>query len=313
MVEVSSTVRLTDAHQFVKNMIDNMIIKLLTICRKARESHAIKFETRTRITLAPKFFRGGCLQGRQAGAGQTAPNRDGYMTIKAPREATLTEEEICQRVRDSVLEQRLAPGTKLTEESLCGVFGVGRTTVRRAFLLLSRDNIVELHRNKGAVIASPSPDEARQVFDARRTVEAALLALAIGKTDKADIAFLRQHLAEEKDALGTADIARWIRLTGEFHLHLAKLAGNEPMLQFLEQLVFRSSLIITLYGRHGRAAHSCKGDEHTRLVDALEAGELTAAQGIMLAHLNEIEATLNFDRTSAQSDLHQIFGMARAS
>lgn len=235
------------------------------------------------------------------------------MKHEGPKAQALTEEDICQRVRDSVLEQRLAPGTKLTEESLCGVFGVGRTTVRRAFLLLSRDNIVELQRNKGAVIASPSPDEARQVFEARRTVEAALLARAAENASKADITRLRAHLAKEKDALSTADIARWIRLTGEFHLHLAKIAGNDPMFQFLEQLVFRSSLIITLYGRHGRAAHSCKGDEHTRIVDALETGDSTTANKVMAEHLSEIESTLNFDRSTAGGDLHQIFGMAHAS
>jgi len=235
------------------------------------------------------------------------------MSTQGPKATALTEEDICQRVRDSVLEQRLAPGTKLTEESLCGVFGVGRTTVRRAFLLLSRDNIVELQRNKGAVIASPSPDEARQVFDARRTVEAALLSRAADNASAANIKQLRAHLAEEKDALARADIARWIRLTGEFHLHLAKLAGNDPMFQFLEQLVFRSSLIITLYGRHGRAAHSCKGDEHTRIVDAIEGHDCNTAQAVMLEHLNEIEGTLNFERMSPGGDLHQIFGMAHAS
>ena len=235
------------------------------------------------------------------------------MSNKGPRQPTLTEEDICQRVRDSVLEQRLAPGTKLTEESLCGVFGVGRTTVRRAFLLLSRDNIVELQRNKGAVIASPSPEEAREVFDARRAVEAALLNRALERTTEADIALLRRHLASEREALTRADIAGWIRLTGEFHLHLAKLAANEPMYQFLEQLVFRSSLILTLYGRHGRAAHSCKGDEHTRIVDAVEASNDHAAQAVMREHLDEIEATLSFERTSPDSDLHRIFGMARAS
>ncbi|WP_417450334.1 GntR family transcriptional regulator [Kordiimonas sp.] len=235
------------------------------------------------------------------------------MTRQKPKEAALTEEDICQRVRDSVLEQRLAPGTKLTEESLCGVFGVGRTTVRRAFLLLSRDNIVELQKNKGAVIASPSPDEAQQVFEARHTVEAALLARASEVADTNDIKNLRGHLAQERDALAKADIARWIRLTGEFHLHVAKLAGNTPMYHFLEQLVFRSSLIITLYGRHGQSVQSCTGDEHTRLVDALERRDIVAAQEILTHHLNDIEATLRFERAAGGDDLHQIFGMARAS
>ena len=76
----------------------------------------------------------------------------------------LTEEDVCQRIRDSILEQRIAPGTKLTEESLCGIFGVSRTTIRRVFLLLSKDNIIRLESNKGATIAAPTVEEAHQVF-----------------------------------------------------------------------------------------------------------------------------------------------------
>ena len=233
------------------------------------------------------------------------------MTTPASKAPALTEEELCRRIRDSVLEQRLAPGTKLTEESLCSVFGVGRTTVRRAFLLLTRDNIVELQKNKGAVIASPTPEEARQVFEARTTLEHALVKMAAVKATATDIKALRAHLVEEQDALAHADIARWIRLTGEFHIHLARPAKNEPLLKFLEQLVFRSSLIIALYGRRGQTATNCKGGEHERLVDALEAGDTSAALDILKHHLETIEGQLVFESRESGQDLHRIFGVSR--
>ncbi|WP_417464094.1 GntR family transcriptional regulator [Kordiimonas sp.] len=232
--------------------------------------------------------------------------------LSAKRSA-MTEDEICRRIRDSVLEQRLAPGTKLTEESLCSVFGAGRTTVRRAFLLLSRDNIIELQKNKGAVVASPSPREAREVFEARRALEAALVEKAVEKCTAADIENLRQHLALEEEALRRADIAHWIRLTGEFHLHVARIARNEPMYHFLEQLVFRTSLIITLYGRHGRSAPSCKGDDHSQIVCALEARDSVAATNVLLHHLEAIESGLSFSPRDSGQDLHQIFHGAQAS
>ncbi len=229
------------------------------------------------------------------------------------KKATITEDEICRRIRDSVLEQRLAPGTKLTEESLCSVFGAGRTTVRRAFLLLSRDNIIELQKNKGAVVASPSPTEAQEVFEARRALEASLIEKAVKKCTKADIETLRNHLALEEEALRRADIAQWIRLTGEFHLHVARIARNEPMYHFLEQLVFRTSLIITLYGKHRRSAPNCKGDDHSQIVAALEARDSGAATRILLHHLEAIEAGLNFGTRHSGQDLHQIFHGAQAS
>jgi len=218
----------------------------------------------------------------------------------------LSEEAICARIRDSVLEQRLAPGTKLTEESLCNVFGVGRTTVRRAFLLLSRDNIIELEKNKGAVVASPSPESARQVFEARILLETTLLKVVAEAVTPADIDRLRRHLDEEAAALAGAQIARWIRLTGEFHILLAKLSGNAPMVGFLEQLVFQTSLIIALYGEE-RTTPNCKGDDHALLVDALEMGNGAHAETILTEHLRSIADGLNFNSQSSGCDLEAIF------
>jgi len=228
------------------------------------------------------------------------------------RNSALTEEDVCDRVRDSVLEQRLAPGTKLTEESLCAVFGVGRTTVRRAFLLLKRDNIIKLQKNRGAVVASPSPEEARQVFECRLMVETALLKTTVEAITPDDLKRLRAHLQEEKTALDHADIARWIRLTGEFHLLLARLAGNQLMYAFLEQLVFQTSLIVALYGPQG-AAPNCSGGDHKRLVDALELGDHTLGRDILVEHLTTIESQLQFAPKQRFSDLHTIFAEARTA
>lgn len=228
------------------------------------------------------------------------------------RDTPLSEEDVCARVRDSVLEQRLAPGTKLTEEALCGVFGVGRTTVRRAFLLLKRDNIIELQKNRGAVVASPSPEEARQVFESRVLVETALLEATIKTIRPYDVNRLRDHLLDEKSALEIADIARWIRLTGEFHLLLAKLAGNDIMYTFLEQLVFQTSLIVALYGPKG-VGPNCSGEDHKKLVDALEQNDRKLAGKILIEHLNMIEEQLNFAPQKPFNDLQTIFPEARAT
>ncbi len=221
----------------------------------------------------------------------------------------LTEEDVCQRIRDSILEQRIAPGTKLTEESLCGIFGVSRTTIRRVFLLLSKDNIIRLERNKGATIAAPTVEEAHQVFEARRATEKALLRRAAERVQPQDIARLRAHLEEEQTALNEADLAAWIRLSGEFHIKLAHIARNEPMCTFLQQLVFQSSLIISQYGTAG-APSSCKGGEHERLVDALEHQDAETAQTIMAEHLRGIESQLSFETEETGQDLHAIFAAA---
>ena len=64
------------------------------------------------------------------------------------------ESDIVERIFDAVIEQRLPPGTKLSESALCDAFGVGRMRIRRSLLLLASREVVELHANRGAFVAS---------------------------------------------------------------------------------------------------------------------------------------------------------------
>ena len=84
-------------------------------------------------------------------------------------------ERIYRAVFDSVMSQRLTPGTKLPEASLCELFGVSRSVVRKVLQRLAHDHIVQLRPNRGAIVAVPTPEETRQIFEARRALEAAIV------------------------------------------------------------------------------------------------------------------------------------------
>ena len=67
------------------------------------------------------------------------------------------------------------PGTKLAEQKIADIFDVSRTLVRQALNQLSRDRLVTLEPARGAFVATPSVDEARQVFEVRQMIEAAMV------------------------------------------------------------------------------------------------------------------------------------------
>ncbi|MCF6216215.1 MAG: GntR family transcriptional regulator [Emcibacter sp.] len=212
-------------------------------------------------------------------------------------------ESIYRHIRETVLEQRLLPGTKLTEEALCSIYGAGRATIRKVLILLAEDHIVTLVRNKGAVVSSPSVDEARQVFEARFALETSLLDWAMDRVTKADLKILYDHIAREKQALSLGDIAMWIRLSGEFHMLLAAIARNEPFSVFLEKLIFRSSLIIGLYGRTGSV--NCCVDDHTALIEALAAKDKEKGRKVLSQHLDHIRARLVFTAARENEDVYR--------
>ncbi|WP_147477514.1 GntR family transcriptional regulator, partial [Pseudomonas avellanae] len=127
---------------------------------------------------------------------------------------SVTQDDIVyEHIFDAILEQRLAPGTKLSEEALGEIFGVSRTIIRRALSRLGHEGVVLLRPNRGAVVASPSVEEARQVFFARRMVERAITELAVEHASAEQLAELRQMVSDERESFACGDRGAGIRLS----------------------------------------------------------------------------------------------------
>ena len=194
----------------------------------------------------------------------------------------------------AVVEQRLPPGTKLPEDQLATLFSVSRTLVRGALRSLAQDGIVVLARNRGASVASPSPADARELFDARRVVEAVTTLRAAAQATESDFLDLEALLREGRDALAADDRGRAIRLSGTFHVKIAGVARQAVLEGFLKELVARSSLVIALYGHRGRS--DCGDAEHAELIEALRRRDGPHAVTLMTEHLHHLEDDLDLDR-----------------
>jgi DNA-binding GntR family transcriptional regulator len=228
-------------------------------------------------------------------------------TLPPTAMGTDIEQRIYQSVFEGVMTQRLTPGTKLPEAALCELFAVSRSVVRKVLQTLAHDHIVELRPNRGAVIAAPSPEETRQIFEARRALEAALMELAVRNATKADLAALRRQLAEEHEAMHRFDQPSWARLASGFHLRVAALARNPILERYLIELVSRCSLIVALYEPPGNA--TCEHDEHAQIVDYIEKGDARRAIHAMDTHLRELERHISLERTPPIKSLARMLGL----
>src|ERR1700712_2312409 len=116
------------------------------------------------------------------------------------RGTTAVDLRIYRAVVGAVMSHRLPPGTHLGEAEFCELYQVSRTTVRKALQRLAHDHIVVLRPNRGAVIASPSPDEARDVFAARRALEREIVPLVIRHITPASLKRIRAAIEAEEQA-----------------------------------------------------------------------------------------------------------------
>jgi DNA-binding GntR family transcriptional regulator len=197
---------------------------------------------------------------------------------------------IVDHISRAVEEHRLPPGTKLGEEVLADLFHVSRARVRQALHHLSLLHIVSLHPNRGAFVSEPTVSEARAVFAARRLVEPPLAGSLVGRLGVAQLQRLKRHVHAEDAARSSRNRHESIKLSGEFHLVLAELAGNEVITDIVRGLIARSSLIIALYQRVPSA--DCAPDEHGELVEALNGKPARVIARMMDEHLRHVEAGL---------------------
>lgn len=215
------------------------------------------------------------------------------------------DEWIYNQVFSAILEQRLIPGAKLTEAALCDIFGVSRTIIRRVLLRLSLDKVVDIRPNRGATIAAPVEEEARQIFAARRLLEDGIVGDAADNCTENDAETLRNIVERENACIDAGDRSGAIRLSGELHLELAKIAGNRPLRELMRQLVAQTSLAIAFYEAPGHLL--CVDDDHHDIIDAVARGDADQARKLMRDHLVSCESQLRLSGPNESNDLKSVF------
>lgn len=209
------------------------------------------------------------------------------------KSTALSPDEVYRKLHQAVFDQRLFPGTKLLEERLASTVGLSRAKIRQVLARLAHEQLVVLIPNRGAFVATPSVEEAKEVFAARRILESGMVRLLCSEIDVTGVERLRAHVALEAAARSAGDRAAIIRLSGEFHLLLAEVLGNRALLRMLRELCAQVCLIIALYDKPNTPA--CPHHEHGDIVDWLERNDADAAAEAMLRHLNHIENTLDLN------------------
>jgi DNA-binding GntR family transcriptional regulator len=200
-----------------------------------------------------------------------------------------SQSEIAQRVVESILAQKLAPGDRLGEQELADLFGVSRTLVREALMQLQARGFVEVRPRKGWYVVEPSFEEARDAFAARRAVEGGMLRQA-GKPLQAALKRLRRHVDDERKAIAEGDAATRTFLLADFHVCLAESCGNRLLADVLRDLTARTTLVALLYQSTHDASQSC--EDHAAIVAALERGDTALAEKLMLEHIGNVQGAL---------------------
>lgn len=206
--------------------------------------------------------------------------------------ARTTDPTPTARLRTDILDATFAPGQRLTEAALADRYSVGRGTVRGALVELRAEGLVDIEPNRGAVVRRISLEEAIEIAEARKVLEALLAARAASNRDPAAKATLLEVIDEMRDSVSVGDNARYSELNRLLHGRIWEISRHRIAKELVANLRDRSAHHqFRLAVMPGRSEESLR--EHVAIVDAIVAGDHRGAERAMRDHLTSVIEVLS--------------------
>lgn len=207
--------------------------------------------------------------------------------------------QIYRRIRERIVSAELLPGALLSESDVAAAYRVSRQPVREAFIRLAAAGLVQVRPQCGTFVTEISEAAVLDARFVREAIEVDIVRLVAAEGDPATVDDLRAQLAEQL-AVAPDDSPAFLRLDEHFHRALANRVGKPFAWQVIETVKAQMDRVryLSFYPMHTARLI----EQHTRIVDAIEARDPAAAEASMRAHLHEIIASLE-DLAAERPDL----------
>ncbi|MCU0762803.1 MAG: GntR family transcriptional regulator [Hydrogenophaga sp.] len=209
-------------------------------------------------------------------------------------------EDAYRELYAAIVDQRLSAGARLTETTLAQVLSCSRRHIDKALWRLAEQRLVQIRRNAGAWVAAPSFQEAREIYELRLIVETAVVRKLCAVVRPDGLKLLKQNLDAENRARRLGDQHMAVRLSGEFHIILARLSHSLELERQVEGLVARTSLVTQLYANPNGLG--CWHHQHDALIERLASRDADRAAELMEKHLRELESSLRVESPASRHD-----------
>jgi len=195
----------------------------------------------------------------------------------------LSGHRVTEGIRQLILSGELAPGSRISQESLAARFGTSRIPVRDALNRLESDGLVVLKPNSGAWVARLDLNECLEIYKIRERIEPLALSEAVPRMTDEEIAGL-DALVEQMSQ--TTDTETFLRLDRQFHLASYRAAGMQQLVQMVERYWnstqhYRRAFTNLLGSEGSWIIHA----EHRLIIDALRRRDGEGAAHVLFEHI----------------------------
>ncbi len=210
------------------------------------------------------------------------------MTFSALPSAT-TPELLADQIRDAILIGTYKPGDRLIEQELSDSFGISRGPIREAIRLLAAEGLIELRKNRGAVVAAPNFDDVLEVYAIRMSLGSIAIAHACHaqKHGLLDTTVVNKKLSLLKKAVGGNAFAA-VSADLEFQTALIELGALPRITETFQQTAVDISVFVRfLEIRYEAADHQDLVDRHVAVFDAILQGDVDKAVDLWTGHIRQ--------------------------
>jgi DNA-binding GntR family transcriptional regulator len=193
-------------------------------------------------------------------------------------------EEAADRLRDLIVQGRLAAGARLNERLLTAQLGVSRTPLREAFKVLATEGLVELLPNRGAIVSQIDATRLSESLAVMGALEALAGELACANATEAQLNEIRALHYEMLAYHARGDLAGYFKFNQAIHLKIVKYSGNAVLYNVYRQMngnVRRARYMANLSKERWDAAVR----EHDEILAALGARDVKRIKALLSDHL----------------------------
>lgn len=202
-----------------------------------------------------------------------------------------------ERIRSSILDGALTPGSQLNEVELANNFGVSRGPVREALQRLIQEGLLRSEPHRGVFVPVMTDEDVEDVYLAREVLETSAVrriadlgrsAAAFETLDQVIGAMRKAEEAEEWQTLADRDL--------DFHTELVSACASPRLARMFTTVISETRLCLGLQTGAYAARGGDIADEHGRIAELVRDGETEAAVLLLKQHFGDSVRTLKGPR-----------------
>ena len=218
-----------------------------------------------------------------------------------------TAELLADQIREAILVGNYKPGDRLIEQELSDSFGTSRGPIREAIRLLASEGLIELRKNRGAVVAAANFDDVLEVYAIRMSLGSIALSHACHaqKHGDLDTSLVNKKLSDLNKAIGGNPFAT-VTADLDFQTALIELGALPRITETFQRTAVDIAVFVRFLGiRYEAADHQELVSRHVAILDAVRSGNVDLAVTLWTDHIRQ--SVREFMRAFSEIEIVELF------